>query len=193
MKYVGKFIGAFLFVNFILIPALILGYVFLFSEEKPVVVEEFTYLSSYTITDSAGDEYVVDHEYDFRDFRHVTTTITENGVLRSTEDRDIDRQDLLITGLWNHWPPEDFTPARTEQEGQGSTITLRYYDEAGNLLGWSEQVYNTYDRLGRQQDFDADGKLLRTITLNWGSKAFTDSELEKAAEIAQRQETATTP
>lgn len=121
------------------------------------LVDQYGVLTKSTVTEADGTIYCERFEYAFG-YTDVTVEYYENDVLVRTETRKIEENDPLLHDSLEVLPHPTATAASTKCEED----TLYYFDAGGNAEGRSELVYNRWDRLSEQRDYDAEGTLLRT-------------------------------
>ena len=121
------------------------------------VVDQYGVLTKSTVTEADGTVYCETYDYAFG-YTDVTIEYYENDILVRTEERELTENDPLLHDTLEVLPHPTATAVTTKSEED----TLYYFDADGNAEGWSELVYNRWDRLSEQKDYDAEGTLLRT-------------------------------
>lgn len=154
----------------LVIPVLLIVVLFSYCELNSEVVEQYGVLLSVTITESDGTVYR--EEYDYNTQQTIATIeYYENDTLLRVEEHAITENDPLLYDTYEILAHPAATASATEREENGSYVTIRYYSADGTSEGWSELIYNSYERLGKQEDFAADGTLLRTTSRQYFSSS----------------------
>ena len=142
------------------------------------VVDQYGILTKSTVTEADGTVYCEVYQYTHA-FTAVTIKSYENDTLVATETRELTEQDPLLRDTFEVLPHPTATAATTdrEEDASGSNVILRYYDAEGNAEGYSKLFYNRWDRLARQEDFNAEGNLLRTTNRQFAGHTISVSNL----------------
>ena len=140
------------------------------------VVEQYSILYEMIITEADGTEYREYYTYNNAK-TEVTCEYFKNDELYDTKVVPITQDDPLLNATYEVMPRSDVSAASTERIENGSYVTIRYFDADGRLEGWSELAYNTGKRLNIQEDFDADGNLVRTTVCRYYTSTKTDAEI----------------
>ncbi len=161
----------------LVLPLLLIVVGFTYCDLAAETVEQYGVLYTVRVEDIASGE-ILEEEYQYRnDYTEVTCTYSHNGEETETKTWAIEPDDPLITDTYEVLPHPIATAAKSEREENGSHVTIRYFDAAGNPEGWSEVTYNSFHRLGTQHDFAADGTPIRVTTRGYFISSYSVLEL----------------